>query len=356
MKLILSAIAVLLGAGFLYLLAWPVPLEPVAWTPPPAPALAGPYAANDKLKGLERLAPGQGSGPEAIAFDGQGRLYTGYADGRVMSYDDAGKNAQLVVNTGGRPLGLKFAPDGVLTIADAKKGLLRVENGAIEVLASEAAGTPINFADDLDIDAAGVVYFSDASSRWGYPGQPDFIEHGPNGRLLKFDPATGKVNVLLAGLHFPNGVALGPGGEYLFFNEQANYRVMRYWLKGDKAGMVEPVIENLPGLPDNITWDSGGHRFWVAFASPRLADLDKLLPHPFIRKIVFRLPEAVQPGVVRHGFVIAIDEQGAVVSNLQDASAGAFAPTTSAIVHGDYLYVGSYLEAAMARLPLAQAK
>ena len=35
-----AVFTVLLG----YLLAWPVPIDPQAWTPPAAPALTGPYA------------------------------------------------------------------------------------------------------------------------------------------------------------------------------------------------------------------------------------------------------------------------------------------------------------------------
>ena len=356
MKKSLLTLAALLAASLLYLLFWPVPVDPVAWTPPTAPELTGPWSANEKLKAVERLAQDQGPGPEAIAFDAAGALYTGYSDGRVMRFDADGRNGVQVVNTGGRPLGLKFAPDGTLFVADAKKGLLKVAQGAVTVLATEAGGTPINFADDLDVTADGTVYFSDASSKFGYPGNTDFLEHGANGRLLRYDPASGKATVLVPGLHFPNGVALGPGEDYLVFNEQASYRVMRYWLKGDKAGLLEPLIENLPGLPDNVTFDRAGNRFWIALTTPRLKDLDALLPHPFLRKMVFRLPAAMQPKVVRHGFVIAIDPAGEVVANLQDATPGAYAPLTSAIVHGDWLYFGSFMEHALARLPLAAVR
>jgi len=38
-----------------YLLAWPVPIDPVAWTPPAAPELTGMYAQNSELAKIERL-------------------------------------------------------------------------------------------------------------------------------------------------------------------------------------------------------------------------------------------------------------------------------------------------------------
>lgn len=351
MKKILLAV---LLVPVLYLLFWPVPIAPVAWTPPPMPALEGPYAANDRLKNAERLAEGACPGPEAIALDAQGLIYTGCIDGRVMRFDAEGKNGQLLVNTGGRPLGLKFAPDGRLIVADAAKGLIHVdENGVINVLATEADGTRFGFTDDLDISADGMVYFSDASSKFGHHEvMADFMEHGANGRLLRHDLNTGRTDVLVADLHFPNGVALGPDDAFLLLNETAEYRVARYWLKGDKVGTLEPFIENLPGFPDNITFDDAGQRFWLALYGPRSADLDALLPKPFLRKVVYRLPAAVQPAPVMHGFVLALDLEGRVIANLQGAGEGAYAPITSAIAHGGHLYLGSLIAPSMARIPL----
>ena len=57
--------------------------------------------------------------------------------------------------------------DGSVIVADAR-GLLRLNpDGSIDVLANTFEGQPILFADDLDISADGVVWFSDASQRFG---------------------------------------------------------------------------------------------------------------------------------------------------------------------------------------------
>ena len=40
----------------LYLLAWPVPIEPGSWDPPPAPEASGRFAANRLLASAERIA------------------------------------------------------------------------------------------------------------------------------------------------------------------------------------------------------------------------------------------------------------------------------------------------------------
>ena len=48
----MKIIRYVLGLIFLmviYLIAWPVSIDPVAWYPPPAPALEGKYALNNYL-------------------------------------------------------------------------------------------------------------------------------------------------------------------------------------------------------------------------------------------------------------------------------------------------------------------
>ena len=86
---------------------------------------------------------------------------------------------------------------------------------------------------------------------------------------------------------------------------------------------------------------------------PRTAALDALLPRPFLRKMIFRLPESLQPGPGMHAFVLGLDLDGNVVANLQYKGEGAFAPVTSAIEVGEYLYLGSLSAPGIGRIRLA---
>ena len=345
-------------AAVLYLTLAPTKVEPVAWTAPPAPSTKeGSYAVNDKLKGVQRIAQIDAVGPESVVIDSAGVVYTGYVDGRVVRFAPDGGNGEVLANTGGRPLGVALAPGGGLFVADANRGLLQIDDkGGVKLLAEESDGLRFGFTDDLSTDSAGEhVYFSDASSKFGFGHHmEDIIEHGANGRLLRYDIATGKTTTLLNGLHFANGVAVGPNDEFVLVNETSEYRVMRYWLKGDKAGTAEPFIENLPGFPDNITFN-GKDRFWLALAAPRDDLLDQMADKPFVRKMVARLPAAIQPKPKRHALALALDLNGKVVANLQDASEGAFSPVTSVREFGPWIYFGSLSETSLARLPLNQA-
>ena len=245
-------VVLLLLILFAYLLFWPVPIQPIAWTPPPAPAYTGPYAPNDALAKVELLGVGVGEGPETVTPDAQGRMVMGYKDGRIVRYAADGKSYETLGNTGGRPEGHSYDAQGNLIIADAIKGLLRLNtDGTIQTLTDSADGLPFGFTDDIAVAQNGAIYFSDASSKFGTAmlGVDDVLEHGGHGRLLKYDPASGKTTVLLSGLQFANGVTVGPDDAYVLVNETGNYDVVRYWLKGDKAGTSEVFIATCPACP-----------------------------------------------------------------------------------------------------------
>lgn len=355
LKRTLIVLSVLLLA---YLLAWPVSIQPQAWEPPQAPSRdEGPYARNDKLRAVQRLVDGGVVGPEAIVFDGAGRLYSGLEDGRVISVRDDGTDCRVLGNTGGRPLGLALDAEGGLLIADGKRGLLRLApDGKFKTVSTTIEGVRLGFADDLAIDARGRVLLSDASWKFGY-GQhvEDALEHGGRGRLLLVDPASGEGATLMANLQFANGVALGPDQQYVLVNETTAYRIRRYWLAGERAGTSDTFAENLPGFPDNLTFN-GRDRFWVALYTPRDAMLDALLPHPFLRTIAARLPRFLQPGPGRQGFILGLDLQGKLVEQYQYEGDGAFGPVTSVREHQGALYLGSLSDQAIGRISLAELR
>ncbi len=348
----LTCTAVLLIFSIAYLLFWPVHINPAAWTPPKIPDLTGRYAPNDRLIDIERLAEGMGVGPEAATFDKNGRLYTGLEDGTILSMRADGSQIETIVNTGGRPAGLEFDSVGNLIVADAVKGLLSVApDGKIKVLTDEAGGIPIRLANDIDIAKDGKIYFSDSSMKYASV-MKDLFEHRPNGRLLIYCPATKITRVLLDTLYFANGVALSVDESFVLVNEMWKYRVRRYWLSGPRKGQSDFFIENLPGLPDNIT-SNGKDLFWIALlhGPEGRRSWDSLLPKPFLRKIIWRLPEFLKPAPKRCGYVLGLDNNGVIVYNLQDPAGKKYAKISSAIEHDGMLYFGSISETAMGRLP-----
>lgn len=352
LKKLLALPVLLLLAAALYLALTPSPIDPLPWEAPEAPPMTAVLEPNDTLMKAELLARGQIHGPEDTAVDAQGRVYAGLHDGRVVRVlaDDS---VETFADTGGRPLGMDFDAAGNLILADAYKGLLRIDpQGRIEVLTTEADGLPFAFTDDLDIASDGIIYFSDASSRFQQPDYLlDLLEARPHGRLLSYDPSTGETRVLLDGLYFANGVALSANEDFVLVNETYRYRITRYWLKGERAGQHEVFIDNLPGLPDNLQGDRKG-TFWVALPTPRKADADFLHRHPWLKAQLAKLPRALWPKAIPYGFAIALDENGKIVRSLHDTSGTHLRMVTSVKPVGDYLYFGSLDNDRIGKLPL----
>ncbi len=341
--------AVLVAAG----LFWPGGIEPKPWEPP---AVAPPTPAtqlNDRLKGVELLGPTL-PGPETITFDATGRLLTGLSDGRVVRLTLGSDTVEVLTNTHGRPLSVAPHPREGLIICDAKLGLLALrDTGQLVPLATEEGGVPFSLVDDLAIAQDGVVFFTDASARRSLEAfTDDLLEHQTTGRVLAYEPSTQKVHRMAEGFNFANGIALGPDEAFLVVAETGAYRLWRVWLKGPKAGRKELFTDSLPGFPDNVRYSPSRHVFWVAIGSRRKPELDALAAWPMVRKLVSRLPAAVQPAPERHAYALAVDEEGRLVESLQYQAQDSYSPVASVLEHEGFLYLGSFAHDGIARLKL----
>jgi sugar lactone lactonase YvrE len=331
------------------------------------PPLDGPWAPTDTRLDQVRLLPlPSGSGPEDVAVDLAGRLITGGDDGCLWRWPaqhehgsavdadpaDAAAPAAvptLVARTGGRPLGIEVDPrDGSLVVCDAYRGLLRVtEDGTVVELTSTAAGTQIVVCNNAAIARDGTVFFTDSSSRFPLSAwRRDILEQRPNGRLLAYRPDTGQTEVVASKLYFPNGVALTPDESAVLVAETAAHRLLRVPLGGG-----DPIeLADFPAYPDNVA-PVGDSTYWIALPSPRLSILERLLPHPNLRRLADMMPHAVQPQPKRYAMVALVDGQGKVLRTLHGPR-GAYPMLTGVRQHGATLFLGSLTAPAVAFLPL----
>ena len=354
MKRILIISLFIVCIALLFLLVWPSPIAAVAWLPEENEGFTGQFEQNERLDAMQFLVKNECVGCEAPVISPDGRfIYAGESDGDILRFGLDGDSATLIGNTGGRPLGMHFSPEGDLIIADAQRGLLRcaLASGDIEILTTNYQDLKFGFVDDLDIDSTGLIYFTDASSKYGYDQViEDLMEHQPHGALYSYEPATRTTTLLLDNLYFANGVALAEDESYLLFNETGDYSVSKYWLKGAKKGQREYVLKNLPGFPDNIRAGGDGV-FWLTLVSPRDESLDKLMPKPAIRNLIMKLPKSLQPAATHYACVIGITDDGSVKYNFQSSNPK-FIEITCVQPHKDRLYFGSLVDTGIAFLDL----
>lgn len=339
----LKTIGALIAALILYLGFAPVPIAPKAWDALTDKGYIGEFAPNTDLASLTEIQLHENMhGPEDIV-EWNEDVFVSTQNGFILKLDPTTNSFSRFAETGGKPLGLEVWQD-TLIVADAYKGLLQIAmDGSVSTLTNSVNGTPMVYIDDLDITNDGIVYASDASTKFGAEAAGstlaasllELMEHGRTGRLIAYDLNSGQTRLVAQGYAFSNGVAIAPDGKSVWMVETGRYRVLEI----APDGTEKVIIDNLPGFPDNINRGPDG-TYFVGLVSKRAPALDQLSDKPFMRKLIWRLPEFMKPQAQDYGFILQIDKDGKVMRTWQDPS-GAYPATTGAIVMGDRLYVSS---------------
>lgn len=139
--------------------------------------------------------------------------------------------------------------------------------------------------------------------------------------------------MVLVGLHFANGLTLTEDETALIFAETDAYRLTRLELGGDSPVRSTVIADNLPGFPDNLSRLRGG-RFWVALPNSRQAELDRAGKLPaWLRKGAWKKMDLAPP-TEGTTWVMAFDETGKVVADLQCTRPDFFGATGVAEARG----------------------
>lgn len=359
------------------------------------------FELKDRLRGAEVLFAGEFKGPECFASY-NGELYTGICGGYVVKID--GNNIVPVVKFGqkceglwqeekcGRPLGLKFNDKGELFVADAYYGIFKVNVNTQQFTNIVNSSKPIDgkvpkIVNSLDIAKNGDIYWTDSSTNFPLYDGAYTVFANPSGRLIRYNAATKKNEVLVKNLGFANGILLADDESFVIVLECHALRIIKYHLKGPKTGQKEIFAEALPGFPDNVHTDGQG-----GFLISIISSVDSenpalpvsLTPHPYLRKMItrlmylieapFKLLQDVYPNYYAErviysvgsfetlgGFdtkkksvVLRMDKAG----NIMDAvysNDGTVHDISSAYVHNGYLWLGSPWNEYLMRVPLNHA-
>jgi len=338
---------------------------------PKAPSFAAdassPYAMNDRLGDVEIIGLGEIDGPEDVILDADDNLYCSVRHGEIVRFlapDHVRR--EVYAHVGGRPLGMAFDKDGGLVVCIAGMGLYRVDKQRnVQKMTAETNRSPFSIiddsrmrlADDLDIGPDGKVYFSEATIRYGFEEWVvDALEGRGNGRIIRYDPASGATRTILRNLLFANGMCIAHDNKSVAVRGNLGCRISRYWLEGPKTGTTEIVIADLPGYPDNINRGSRG-TYWVALAGARTPSYDLAMTMPAFRRRMARRvagDEWLFPNV-NIGCVVHFDENGAVLESLWDLKGENHPAITSMREHRGYLYLGGVTNNRIGRLKLADA-
>ena len=325
-------------------------LKPSTWQPPLDPYIEHNLTVNEKLQSASKIDLDGWYGPEDIVFDKQGNLYCGvhigrqdFSDGKILKITPSGV-VEVFYNAGSWVAGLHFDAEDNLVALSHKQGLIRIApDKNVTVLANQdEQGLPFLIPNGLDIASDGNIYFSNTSHSHSYDikyGRKLILELRPNGGLYQYNPKTKKVTTLIDGTYFGNGVVLSQNEDFLLMTETTKYRVLKYWLQGEKAGEVDVLIDNLPGFPNGISRREDGS-FWLGFSTRRNDALDKLHPNTSMKKLVYALPEFLQPKQEEYGIILNISDNGTIISALFDTSGKTIPEAGSVVEYNNQLYIG----------------
>jgi gluconolactonase len=207
-----------------------------------------------------------------VNYRGLGKIGRINPDGAASVYYDLRHLAPVVKGRQAQANGLKVDRQRRLIVADAGGGrILRIDpprdikRPEIEVLADTFEGKPFDAPNDVALDLAGNIYFSD-------PGNSSAKQ--PNGSVYRYDAGSRKVVRLDTGLAYPNGLAVTPDQKHLCLAESQRHRVLIYdFAPGGRLSNRRVLIDfmkksegNITGeeiVPDGMIFDAAG-RLYVA--------------------------------------------------------------------------------------------
>ena len=201
---------------------------------------------------------------EGPAFDRQGDLYfVNYLRlGTIGRLPVDGGKAEVWVETGGQANGLKCDAAGRIVCADfVSKRITRFDTTtrAMETLTDSYEGEAYRGPNDLCLDQAGNIYFSDpAGSSAESPTSAVYrIEMDAAGRVVG-------VRRVADGLAFPNGLAVHPDGRRLFLAETGTNSLLCYDIApGGGLANERTVLGFTTPSVDGVAFDEHG-RLWIA--------------------------------------------------------------------------------------------
>ena len=204
---------------------------------------------------------------EGPIFDQKGNLYfVNYMRNGTIGRLTPEGEVIVWCETGGQANGLKVDAEGYVIAADyGGKRILRIHpNGKdIEVLTDNYEGKPYLGPNDVCLDLAGNIYFTDPTG--------SSVEN-PIGSVYRI--ATDRtVTQLDTGLAFPNGLAVNPEQTKLFVAESGPNRLLVYDLleDGTVTGKKSVIQFDTPTL-DGIMFDEFG-RLWIARWTNKTVDV-----------------------------------------------------------------------------------
>ncbi len=190
---------------------------------------------------------------EGPSFDREGNLYVvNIPYGEIFRVSPSGE-FDVVTQYDGWPNGLKVHKNGMLYVADYKRGIVRIDphNGGVETVVEHRWSESFRGCNDLHLASNGDIYFTDQ-------GQTGV--HDPTGRVYRYT-STGELQLLVGNGPSPNGLVLSPEENVLYVGMTRGNAAWRVPLLPDGTTTKVGIYIQLSGGhggPDGLAMDANG--------------------------------------------------------------------------------------------------
>lgn len=337
------------------------------------PILDGPLKPNNLLEDAPVLV--EIAGLEDLAIGPDGELYA-VAGKAIVKVGRDGTVSEVSLHQ--HPVtAFAILPDGAFA---AGLGTSVVIDGGPErhTIVNHADGQPLNAVTAIHAASDGSLLICDGSATRPYAQwSHDLMEKGRTGRLIRFDPATGRTEVLCSGLAYAFGAHVDSRGRVLV-SESWKHQVDIV-----KDRRTTPAIPSLPGYPSRMTPAEGGG-FWLTLFACRTQLVEFVLRENDYRRDMMRtieprywvapalssgddFREPLQAGSVKqmgilkpwapprsYGLVVRYDEDFIPVYSLHSRVGGQHHGIVSVVQRGDDLFVLSKGAGRILRLSVSE--
>jgi sugar lactone lactonase YvrE len=205
--------------------------------------------------------------PEGVAVHPDGSVWCGGERGQVFRIAADGSGLDEVASTGGFCLGMAFDAHGALFVCDLKHAaVFRVDTstGAVDRFADGAQGERFRIPNAPAFDREGRLYVSDSHA---------FREPGPG--IFRFAPDGEGERWYGESLDFANGLALDPGGRWLYVAETFGSRISRIAIDAEgRPGVCEEVAMLPDTFPDGLAFDEEGNLYVGCYEPSQVLRID----------------------------------------------------------------------------------
>ncbi len=195
--------------------------------------------------------------PECLNFGPDGGCYAGGEDGQVyrLRFDAP---PEVYARTAGGVGGVCL--DGTGNLYDCNYGRATVHrvtpSGTVSVYSQGTVGAPATEPNYAVFGADGWLFYSDSGSYYR-----------PNGRLYGVSPS-GETRLIFGGhLHYPNGLAIDPSGQWLYMIQSTAPNIIRFPMQGGGALGEPEIFLKLRGVvPDGMAFAASGTLYVSCYA------------------------------------------------------------------------------------------